>query len=96
MTDIAAGLDVVRQRAYELWDQDGRPEGREVDYWLMAEAELTRGSGAAGGPPVLDHDAPADAPPDNKPGSDMTAPDVPAQAAPAPRSATRQRKRKAV
>jgi len=96
LTDIAADSSAVRQRAYELWEQDGRPEGREVDYWLMAEAELSRGSGVAGGPPVLDQAAPAKAPPDNRPGNDMTSPDVPAEPAPRPRSAARPRKRKAV
>jgi hypothetical protein len=79
MTDIAADPGAVRARAYELWEQDGQPEGRELDYWLMAEAELTRGAGIAGGPPVLDEMAPAAPPPGNEPGEDMTAPDVPAR-----------------
>ena len=30
----------IRRRAFELWDADGRPEGRALDYWLAAEAEL--------------------------------------------------------
>ena len=32
--------DKVRQRAHDLWDQAGRPEGRDVEFWLRAEAEL--------------------------------------------------------
>lgn len=36
----------VRARAYALWDQDGRPEGRSDEYWQRAwkemEAELLR------------------------------------------------------
>ncbi|MBM6584382.1 DUF2934 domain-containing protein [Microvirga sp. BT689] len=30
----------VRQRAYELWEQHGRSEGREAEFWLQAEREL--------------------------------------------------------
>jgi len=33
--------DRIRARAHELWEQDGRPDGRHVDYWLLAERELT-------------------------------------------------------
>jgi hypothetical protein len=31
----------VRQAAYLLWEQDGRPDGRETEYWFRAlEQEL--------------------------------------------------------
>ena len=33
--------DQVRQRAFELWEQRGRPEGYEAEFWLQAERELT-------------------------------------------------------
>ena len=26
----------VRRRAYDLWERDGRQEGRETDYWFAA------------------------------------------------------------
>ncbi|WIY52015.1 DUF2934 domain-containing protein [Devosia sp. YIM 151766] len=26
----------VRQTAYFLWEQDGRPEGKEQEYWFKA------------------------------------------------------------
>lgn len=26
----------VRERAYRLWEQDGRPHGRDVEYWERA------------------------------------------------------------
>ena len=26
----------VRRRAYDLWEKDGRKEGRETDYWFAA------------------------------------------------------------
>jgi hypothetical protein len=30
----------VRRRAYELWEEAGRPVGRADDYWRQARAEL--------------------------------------------------------
>ena len=27
----------IRERAHSLWEIDGRPEGREHDYWFRAE-----------------------------------------------------------
>lgn len=30
----------IRERAYALWEEEGRPEGRDVTHWLRAEAEL--------------------------------------------------------
>ncbi len=30
----------IRQRAYELYEQEGRQEGRDQEYWLRAEAEI--------------------------------------------------------
>jgi hypothetical protein len=30
----------IRRRAYELWEQEGRPEGRALDHWHQAEAEV--------------------------------------------------------
>jgi hypothetical protein len=32
--------DRVRRRAYELWESEGRPAGREHDHWLQAEREV--------------------------------------------------------
>ena len=29
--------EAVRNTAYFLWEQDGRPEGRSFDYWLKAK-----------------------------------------------------------
>lgn len=34
--------DRLRQTAYFLWEQDGRPEGRAFDYWLRAKDMLVR------------------------------------------------------
>jgi DUF2934 family protein len=30
----------IRERSYQLWEQEGRPEGRHLDHWLQAEQEL--------------------------------------------------------
>lgn len=30
----------IRQRAYELYEEEGRQEGRDEEYWLRAEAEV--------------------------------------------------------
>jgi hypothetical protein len=32
--------DEVRARARALWEQHGRPEGRDKEFWLRAEREL--------------------------------------------------------
>ena len=38
----------IRERAFALWEADGRPEGREMDYWLQAERELADRPAGAG------------------------------------------------
>ena len=30
----------IRTRAYDLWKQAGEPEGRDEEFWLLAEQEL--------------------------------------------------------
>jgi Protein of unknown function (DUF2934) len=30
----------IRERAYELWERSGRPDGRADEYWWQAEREL--------------------------------------------------------
>ena len=42
--DPAAQLseEAIRQRAYYLWEADGRPEGRGDHYWALAHAEATK------------------------------------------------------
>lgn len=37
----------IRERAYHLWEQDGRPHGRDTEYWERAD-ELTRIEESAG------------------------------------------------
>ncbi|KRA98054.1 hypothetical protein ASD83_13435 [Devosia sp. Root685] len=38
----------VRQAAYHLWENDGRPIGRETDYWFRALETLLRDRSAVG------------------------------------------------
>ena len=37
--------DRIRRRAYEIWEQEGRPDGREVDHWLRAAREIAEEEG---------------------------------------------------
>ena len=30
----------ITERARQLWEEAGRPEGRDMEYWLQAEEEL--------------------------------------------------------
>ena len=30
--------DEVRAIAYHIWEEEGRPSGRDLDHWLKAEA----------------------------------------------------------
>jgi Protein of unknown function (DUF2934) len=32
--------DRVRERAYALWEKDGRPDGRSDQYWQQARSEV--------------------------------------------------------
>jgi hypothetical protein len=36
----------IRQRAYEIWEREGRPEGREQEHWEQAEREIAKARGA--------------------------------------------------
>lgn len=30
----------IRERAHEIWEREGRPEGKRDEHWLRARAEL--------------------------------------------------------
>ncbi|QGZ29216.1 DUF2934 domain-containing protein [Stutzerimonas stutzeri] len=30
----------IRERAYQLWEEAGRPEGQDVEYWMRARDEM--------------------------------------------------------
>src|SRR4051794_26623051 len=37
---VGAYRDAIEARARELWEEEGRPEGRAEEHWLRAEGEL--------------------------------------------------------
>ena len=39
--DTNVWYDRLARRAYEIWEQAGRPEGRALDHWMQAERELS-------------------------------------------------------
>ena len=40
-TDRVARAE-IQQRAYAIWEREGRPVNRTLDHWLEAEADLLR------------------------------------------------------
>jgi hypothetical protein len=40
MPDDGITFERIRERAYDIWDRNHRPEGYDVEFWLMAEREL--------------------------------------------------------
>ncbi len=51
----------VAQRAYEIWEKAGCPDGQSATHWFQAEAELTARPASSPTPPrpVRRADAPA-------------------------------------
>ncbi len=37
----------IRKRAHEIWEEEGRPEGREYSHWLRARAAIAEEDGTA-------------------------------------------------
>ncbi len=35
---------LIEERAYEIWEQEGRPEGRALEHWLRAREGLSPGA----------------------------------------------------
>ncbi|PPQ36676.1 DUF2934 domain-containing protein [Rhodopila globiformis] len=54
--------DRIRQRAYHLWEADGRPEGRDAEFWERAEElvgmEDSAGAGLLPNPETRDEPVP--------------------------------------
>ncbi len=40
-------LEPIRTRAYKLWEQAGRPEGGDVEFWERARQEIEAEEAAA-------------------------------------------------
>lgn len=39
--------DIIRTRAFELYEERGKEDGHDLDDWLKAESEITQGKSAA-------------------------------------------------
>ncbi|KRE17584.1 hypothetical protein ASE66_29415 [Bosea sp. Root483D1] len=39
---------LVRDTAYEIWEAEGRPEGRDSEHWRLAEERVGRGDAEQG------------------------------------------------
>jgi Protein of unknown function (DUF2934) len=37
----------IRERAYEIWEEEGRPDGKDLDHWRRAELEISSADEAA-------------------------------------------------
>ncbi|MGH1570847.1 DUF2934 domain-containing protein [Methylobacterium sp. P31] len=55
-------FEQIRERAYELWERNHRPEGFEIEFWLLAERELRNERERQ-----ISADAPGSSKPDPKP-----------------------------
>ena len=44
----AISPDRIAARAYEIWQANGRPDGRDRDHWFQAERELRASGGSRG------------------------------------------------
>ena len=55
----------IRERAYEIWAREGRPDGKDEEHWQRATAEIEAESGAvadraaAGSKPQAERPSPA-------------------------------------
>ena len=36
----AGSQEAIARRAYEIWESEGRPDGRAMEHWLRAVSEL--------------------------------------------------------
>jgi DUF2934 family protein len=52
----AADLDDIRQRAYELYEEDGRQDGKHEDHWFRAESEVRARNNGKSKPSRASHD----------------------------------------
>jgi hypothetical protein len=51
----------IRQRAYHIWEREGRPEGRHEQHWAQASREIA----AEGGTSTAPGDSPTPTAPDH-------------------------------
>jgi Protein of unknown function (DUF2934) len=39
---MAEDEDKIRRRAYEIWEREGRPDGRQHEHWSQARQEMDK------------------------------------------------------
>jgi hypothetical protein len=61
--EIMMDLERIRQRAYEIWQQEGQPEGKQQEHWDRAVREIAGDPNQGGG--ELQSGADGDTVPDN-------------------------------
>jgi hypothetical protein len=44
----------IRERAYQIWEQEGRVDGRADQHWQTAKLELTNAEEASSAPPAIE------------------------------------------
>jgi hypothetical protein len=49
----------IRQRAYEIWEEEGRPDGQHGEHWDRAAREIDQREAVAGGKAQTGHSGPA-------------------------------------
>ncbi|WP_269064601.1 DUF2934 domain-containing protein [Rhizobium sp. GN54] len=47
MTNGSEKQDLIRKKAYAIWETEGRPHGQDERHWQQAEAEIETSSPAA-------------------------------------------------
>ncbi|MGA0598976.1 DUF2934 domain-containing protein [Enterovirga sp. CN4-39] len=52
----------IRTRALELWEQNGRPLGKDLEFWLQAERELKAAAATGDSSPDADSEMRSGAP----------------------------------
>lgn len=57
---MPGGEQETRQRAYQYWEEEGRPEGRHLDHWRRAELNMNQPTTAADGKAVSASDRPSE------------------------------------
>ena len=49
----------IQRRAYLIWERENRPEGKHLEHWLCAEAEVEAELSPATGQPESGHSDPS-------------------------------------
>lgn len=60
----------IRQRAFELWEEAGRPEGKEYTHWIRARREIAEENTREAGRKTSASDIAQSVPRDNPPAED--------------------------